>query len=124
MSELVDRVEHLRSGLTGLNAPLPRGVARGERGRERRWNLSRALAAELVAGHARAGFDRANEVGLRFHVRRKAVAVWSSSRELALVGNLEQREPVAGGIVRRGRARIGRRHGGEIQRFSNGVLLI
>src|SRR4051794_29666393 len=99
MTEPVDGAEHLRSGLARLHAPLPRSVARWERRGEGVRNFARAFAAELVASHARAGLDAANEVGLRFDVRGKPVSTRSRARELALVGDFEQRQPVAGRII-------------------------
>ena len=120
VAELADGAHHLCAGLARLHAALPLREARRQR-LERRRDLARPLAAELVAGHARARLDRAHPVGLRLHVGGDSVALKSGARELALVGHLQQREPVAGRIVCGGGARIGRGHGLEIHRASHGA---
>jgi hypothetical protein len=60
--------DHVRSGLSRLNAPNPRVRSGIERSQVLR-NLARCLVANLMAGHAAIRPDLPQEVRLRLHVR-------------------------------------------------------
>ena len=109
----VKATPHLATGLTRQDAPIP--------GRDRRLelaegggDLARGLIAELMAGQTPARLDGPDPLGPTLDVRRDAVAIGAGTRELALLGHLDHREPVPGRIVLRGRRRVGSHDGNQV----------
>src|SRR6516225_11957296 len=98
LAQCVEAAGHLLAGLPGLNATLPRLGRTVERAEGLR-DLARSFRAELVTRRAATGFQTLNIVGLTLDARGDAVAARRVARELALLGHVDQREPVAGGIV-------------------------
>ena len=101
LAELVQRAAHLRAGLARLHAAIPRGDGRRELAQLPR-NLARRFVAELMARQAAARLQASQPIRLAAHVRVDAVAGIAGGGELGLVGNFDQREPVARREILRG----------------------
>ena len=82
-------------------------------------DLPRGLGADLMAS---AAAHLVEPIGLALHFLRNAVALGACAGELALVRHLCQRIPVAGRIVFRRRARVRRRHSGQVQNLAGAGL--
>ena len=115
LAHRVEAAGHLRAGLSGLDAPIPRLRRTVERA-ERLRDLARPLGAELVTRGAAAGLQPLNPVGLALDVRRDAVAAGPVPGNSLLSGHADQGEPVAGWIVLGRRARIRRHDRRQVQR--------
>ncbi len=90
-------------------------------GTETLGDLPRGLGADLMAG---AAAHLVEPIGLALHSFRNAVALGARAGELALVWHFGQRIPVAGWIVFRRRARVGRRHSGQVQNLARAGLYL
>ncbi len=121
LAHVVHAARHLRAGLTRLNAALPGRGGAVERAEILR-HLARALRAELMTGGAPARLQHAEELGLRLHVRRDAVAARSVAGKFAFLGDAHQGEPVAGGVVLRRGARARRDDRRQIDRLARRTL--
>ena len=116
-AQLLEAAHHVAARLARLDAPLP-CVRHVRKLADRRGDVARRLVAELMAGRAAARLEAAQPLRLGLDGGRDAVAGRPRARELALLGNLEQREPVAGRIVVGRRVRARRGHGLEVQRLA------
>ncbi len=112
-SELRRAGEHVAAGLSRLDAPMP-GLHGGAERAQGRGNLARRLGPQLVAGGAAAGLQLTHPLRLALHARCHAGA-GGRARERALVRHAQQREPVAGRVVLRRRARVGGGHRPQVQ---------
>ena len=111
--ELAHLLVHLRAVMSRRDAARPRRHARielAERGRD----FARGPVAELMARHAAIGLELFQKLALTPSRGRSLLL----ERELALVGQLEQRQPVVRWIVLGRGARIRRDDSLQIQRLA------
>ena len=117
LAHIVDAVQHLRAGLARGEPALPRMLQRRERAELLR-DLARAFRAQLMARRAAAGLDHPQPLGLALDVRIDAVALRAGAGKFAGFRNAEQRQPLAGGVILRGRVIVGRNHRRQVQRLA------
>ncbi len=99
-AEAIQRAAHVRSALPRAHAHVPPFGSR--MGVRNRFDEFPGRAIPHLMTQLAAVLHPADPVGLRAHVRRDAVAGRAGTREFALIGNLDHRVPVVGGIDRRG----------------------
>src|SRR5437879_9347569 len=72
-AKLIDRAEHIRPSLAGLDTAIPRCNRIRERAQSF-GDFSRGFIAQLMAGHAAIRFKLTDPLSLAFHVFRNAIA--------------------------------------------------
>ncbi len=106
-AQLREAAFHGAAGLSGLHAARP-GLGRGIEFGEHRRNGAGIFVAELVAGFAAVGLDEMEPLALGLDVCRNAVPGGPRAREFVLLGHLQHRVPILGGVKLRGGLRVRR----------------
>ena len=106
-----DEAVHQRAALSALGPIVPGGARRIEIGEV--GNLASTVVTHLVT--ALAPLQVVDPVGLRFHRLADAVALRSGAGEFVRLGQVDERQPVVGGVDQRCLGRRRRNHRGQLE---------